>query len=58
MSPGALREEREIVNAGLRRIRLEVMLTAGTDLARMTDVKAGRCLAALPARAQDGGGPS
>ncbi|MFJ4923388.1 glycogen debranching N-terminal domain-containing protein [Streptomyces sp. NPDC088725] len=55
VAPGVLREELEIANAGLQRIRLEVVLTAGTDLARMDDVKAGRPRPALPARAEDAG---
>ncbi|MFJ5612892.1 glycogen debranching N-terminal domain-containing protein [Streptomyces sp. NPDC093221] len=55
VAPGTLREELEIVNAGLRRIRLDVVVAAATDLARMTDVKSGRTVAALPARAEDTG---
>jgi glycogen debranching enzyme len=55
VAPGVLCEELEIANAGLQRIQLEVVLTAATDLARMTDVKAGRPRPALPARTEDGG---
>ncbi|MGX9924095.1 glycogen debranching N-terminal domain-containing protein [Streptomyces sp. NPDC002248] len=42
LAPGRLREELEVSNAGLRHVRLRLVLTARTDLARMAEVKAGR----------------
>ncbi|WP_250300005.1 glycogen debranching N-terminal domain-containing protein [Streptomyces sp. A 4/2] len=55
VDPGTLREDVEITNAGLQEVRFAMTLTAGTDLARMADVKAGRPRPALPARAEGDG---
>ncbi|WP_329460202.1 glycogen debranching N-terminal domain-containing protein [Streptomyces sp. NBC_01497] len=55
VTPGALREELEIVNAGVRHLSLTLALHAGTDLASMGDVKAGRGRPCLEARAEGGG---
>ncbi|WP_052489290.1 glycogen debranching N-terminal domain-containing protein [Streptomyces sp. 150FB] len=55
LTPGVLREELEITNAGHQRVRLEAVLTARADLTGMNDVKQGRSRPALPARAEDGG---
>ncbi|WP_405793001.1 glycogen debranching N-terminal domain-containing protein [Streptomyces sp. NBC_01506] len=49
VEPGVLREELEIANAGVKAIRVEVVVGAGTDLASMIDVKSGRTSPALPA---------
>lgn len=54
LEPGVLREELEIANAGVRDIRVEVVVSAGTDLASMHDVKSGHRVPALPAVVEDG----
>lgn len=54
LEPGVLREELEIANAGVRDIRVEVVVSAGTDLASMHDVKSGHLVPALPAVVEDG----
>ncbi|MFE3247438.1 glycogen debranching N-terminal domain-containing protein [Streptomyces sp. NPDC059209] len=49
VEPGVLREELEIANAGVKDIRVEVVVGAGSDLASMIDVKSGRPVPALTA---------
>lgn len=53
VEPGVLREELEIANAGVKAIRVEVVVGAGSDLASMIDVKSGRTSPALPADVED-----
>ncbi|MEV0775281.1 glycogen debranching N-terminal domain-containing protein [Streptomyces sp. NPDC050428] len=53
VEPGVLREELEIANAGLKDIRLEVVVGAASDLVSMNDVKSGRHSPALPADVED-----
>ncbi|WP_329037519.1 amylo-alpha-1,6-glucosidase [Streptomyces sp. NBC_01725] len=52
VEPGVLREELEIANAGVKEIRVEVVVGAGSDLANMIDVKSGRTSPALPAETE------
>lgn len=54
VEPGVLREELEIANAGVKEIRLEVVVGAASDLVSMNDVKSGRRSDPLPADAEDG----
>ncbi|MEV8420705.1 amylo-alpha-1,6-glucosidase [Streptomyces niveus] len=54
LEPGVLREELEIANAGVKDIRVEVVVGAGTDLASMHDVKSGHRVPAVPAEVEDG----
>ncbi|WP_405608908.1 glycogen debranching N-terminal domain-containing protein [Streptomyces sp. NBC_01508] len=49
VEPGVLREKLEIANAGVKEIRVVVVVAAGSDLASMIDVKSGRPSPALPA---------
>ncbi|MFC8080130.1 glycogen debranching N-terminal domain-containing protein [Streptomyces sp. NPDC057307] len=52
LEPGVLFEELEIANAGVKDIRVEVVVAAGSDLASMIDVKSGRPAPALSADAE------
>lgn len=54
LEPGVLREELEIANAGVKDIRVEVVVTAASDLASMHDVKSGHPVPTLPAEVEDG----
>lgn len=54
VEPGILREELRVVNAGIGTVRFRLVVTAGCDLASMTEVKAGRGRPPLSPRAGDG----
>ncbi len=55
VEPGMLREELRITNSGQRTVNARLVVTAGTDLASMTEVKAGRPRPEQPARADADG---
>ncbi|MFJ2953403.1 glycogen debranching N-terminal domain-containing protein [Streptomyces sp. NPDC087270] len=51
LTPGRLRETLRITNSGALRVSLTMVVAAGTDLARMDDVKSGRFPRPWPAAA-------
>ncbi len=55
VEPGVLREELRVENAGVRDVTLRLTVHAASDLATMTEVKAGRPRRARPAAADSGG---
>ncbi|WP_235032080.1 glycogen debranching N-terminal domain-containing protein [Actinacidiphila yanglinensis] len=57
LTPGRLRETLRITNSGALHVSLTMVVAAGTDLARMDDVKAGRHLRPRPAAPVHAGRP-
>jgi glycogen debranching enzyme len=57
LTPGRLRETLRITNSGALHVSLTMVVAAGTDLARMDDVKSGRRLRPRPATAAPAGRP-
>ncbi len=55
VEPGVLREELRVLNDGRCTVTLRLVVSAGTDLASMTEVKAGRPRPGEPARSDSGG---
>ncbi|MEV7686777.1 glycogen debranching N-terminal domain-containing protein [Streptomyces bungoensis] len=53
VTAGRFEERLEVTNAGTRRIRFRLRVTAGTDLATMEQVKSGRTAGTVPPQAAD-----